>query len=105
MSVMNPYQVLGLDRSADEAAIRKRYLELVRLHPPDRDGERFAEIRDAYAQVRDPRARMESMILNYECTDSFQQVAVDLRARLGRSRLPIATLLALAEIKERHESP
>ena len=105
MSDTNPYQVLGLDRNADEATIRKRYLELVRLHPPDRDAARFSEIRDAYVQVRDPQTRLESMILSFESTDSFQQIAVDLRARLGRSRLPVATLLGLAEIKERHESP
>ena len=33
----DPYEVLGLPRTADEAETRPRYLELVRQFPPDRD--------------------------------------------------------------------
>ena len=40
----DPYEVLGLPRFADEAEIRRRYLELVRQFSPDRDPSRFAEI-------------------------------------------------------------
>ena len=38
----DPYGILGVPPGADEAAIRRRYLELVRQFPPDR--ERFAAI-------------------------------------------------------------
>ena len=37
ISVHDPWTVLNLDASADEAAIRSRYLELVRENPPDRN--------------------------------------------------------------------
>jgi curved DNA-binding protein CbpA len=48
------YDILGLTPNADEAEIRKRYLELVREFPPDRAPERFMAIRQAYAEVCDP---------------------------------------------------
>jgi curved DNA-binding protein CbpA len=93
----DPYDVLGLDRTADEAAIRRRYLELVREHPPDRSPERFAAIREAYDQLRDPAVRLGAQIFRIETSDSLDGIAADLRARLRAARFPVATLLALAE--------
>src|SRR3954469_17832060 len=93
----DPYDVLGLDRTADAAAIRRRYLELVREHPPDRSPERFAAIRAAYDQLHDPAIRLGAQIFRVETSDSLDGIAADLRARLRAARLPVATLLALAE--------
>jgi curved DNA-binding protein CbpA len=93
----DPYDVLGLERSADEAEVRRRYLELVRQHPPDRSPERFAAIREAYEQLRDPAVRLEAQIFRVETGDSLDGIAADLRARLRGARLPLPTLLALAE--------
>jgi curved DNA-binding protein CbpA len=95
----DPYEVLGLPRSADEAETRSRYLELVRQFPPDRDPSRFAEIRAAYDQVRDPVRRLEVQLLEGDSGDSIDAIAADLRATL-RDRLkhaPLPLLLALAE--------
>ncbi len=91
------YEVLGLSRDADEAAIRTRYLELVRESPPDRAPERFAAIRAAYDEVRDPARRLESQLFHVSMNDSIDAMVDDLRNRLARTRLPITTLLALAE--------
>ena len=93
----DPYDVLGVDRSADEAEIRRRYLELVRQHPPDRAPERFAAIRAAYEQLRDPVVRLEAQLFRVSTSDSLDGVAADLRARLRGARLPLPSLLALAE--------
>ncbi|MEZ6139435.1 MAG: J domain-containing protein [Zavarzinella sp.] len=49
----NPFAVLGMEVTTDTALIRKRYLELVRAHSPERDPERFSEISEAYNRVRD----------------------------------------------------
>lgn len=49
-----PYDVLGIPRDADEGAIRARYLELVKQYPPDREPERFREIRAAFEAMSDP---------------------------------------------------
>lgn len=95
----DPYDVLELPRDADEAAIRARYLELVRRFPPDREPGRFAAIREAYDAVRDPTRRLANLLFDVASTDSIDLVAADLRARLRDhlDRVPIDDLLALAE--------
>jgi hypothetical protein len=45
---------LGVSPDADEAQIRARYLELVKQYPPERDPEKFQEIRTAFDAVKDP---------------------------------------------------
>ena len=95
----DPYEALGLPRHAGEAEIRRRYLELVRESPPDRAPERFAAIRAAYDEVRDPGRRLMAQLFEVATSDSLDAIAADLRGRL-RARLerpPLDVLLALAE--------
>lgn len=94
----DPYETLGLSRTADEAETRKRYLELVREFSPDRAPERFAAIRAAYDEVRDPIRRLEAQILEIETSDNLDAIAADLRGRLRDhlDRLPLDALLGLA---------
>jgi curved DNA-binding protein CbpA len=94
----DPYEVLGLDSTADEAAIRRRYLELVRESPPDRAPERFAAIRAAFDEVRDPARRLQSLVLGWTTTDSLDAIATDVRARLEAERLPLDVLLRLSNL-------
>src|SRR3954451_2665639 len=94
----DPYETLGLPRHADEAEIRRRYLELVREFPPDRAPERFAEVRKAYEDVRDPSRRLEVRIFSTATSDSLDAIARDLRARLTAGRLPLDAVLALADL-------
>ena len=56
---MNPFAVLGLDETADDAAVRAAYLAAVRVHPPDRDPAEFQRIREAYDAIRDEDRRLE----------------------------------------------
>jgi curved DNA-binding protein CbpA len=93
----DPYEVLGLSRQADEAEARRRYLELVREFSPERAPERFAAIRAAYDQVRDPTRRLEAQIFELDAQDSVEAIIEDLRGRLLAQRLPTATLLEFAE--------
>ena len=58
--MIDPYETMGLSPQADEREIRDRYLDLVRQFPPDREPERFASIRAAYEQLRDPAVRLRS---------------------------------------------
>jgi curved DNA-binding protein CbpA len=92
------FEVLGLTKDAGEAEIRQRYLELVRAFSPERAPERFAAIHAAYSALRDPTARLESQLFSILCeSDSLDLLARDLRHRLGRVRLPVETLLSLAD--------
>ena len=54
------YEVLGLDRDADEKALKNAFRRLARKYHPDRSDEpdaedRFKEIQEAYAVLSDPR--------------------------------------------------
>ena len=55
--VRDPYGVLGLDRQASEAKIKRAYFQLVRQFPPEREPEKFRDIRTAYEQLRDAESR------------------------------------------------
>jgi len=93
----NPYEILGIDPASDDAAIRRRYLELVRRHPPDREPERFAAIRGAYDELRDPVARLRSKLFPLETHDTIDSILADVERRLRTARIPLKTLLSLAE--------
>ena len=92
------FEVLGLTKDASEAEIRQRYLELVRAFSPERAPERFAAIHAAYSALRDPTKRLDSQLFNFGCEgDSFDSLMSDIRQRLGRVRLPVQSLLSLAD--------
>lgn len=56
----DPYAVLGVERTSDEAAIKRAYFRLVREYPPEHAPEKFQELRAAYDQVRTAEARSQT---------------------------------------------
>jgi curved DNA-binding protein CbpA len=95
----DPFEIMGLAQGAGDDEIRSRYLQLVREFPPDRAPERFAQVRAAYDELRDPIRRLETQMFSLDTHDSFEALARDLRARILRPDLPVETLLSLAEIR------
>ena len=93
----DPYEILGLPRGAADDEIRSAYLRLVRESPPDRAPERFAQVRAAYDELRDPVRRLEARLFSLSDDDSMAKLTADLRARLIRPDLPAEALLLLAE--------
>lgn len=82
----DPFAVLGVDETAGDDEIRRRYLELVRRFPPDREPLPFQDIRSAYEALRTPRGRLEARLLG------TGGPAEDALARLTRACLqPTAT--------------
>ncbi len=57
--MIDPFAVLGLPPETDDAAIRRRYLELIKQCTPEQSPERFAEVRAAYEAVRTAEARVQ----------------------------------------------
>jgi hypothetical protein len=61
-TVPDPFQALGVSRSATDAEVRSAYRRLVQLHHPDHNNgsaesaRRFEEVQEAYAEVRRVRA-------------------------------------------------
>lgn len=46
------YEILGLKEGASQAEIKKAYFALVRKHSPEKDPDRFREIREAYEHLK-----------------------------------------------------
>ena len=93
----DPYEVLGVRRDADEAAIRRKYLELVRHHSPEHEPKRFAEIRAAYDQLRDPIVSLKNRLFNTEVSQTLDDLLAETRPNVRDRRIPTETLLSLAQ--------
>jgi len=95
--MIDPYEVLGVSADATEEQIRQRYLALVREFPPEQEPKRFAEIRAAYDQLRDPVASMERRLFDLTAVDTFDTLLAAERQRQRGKRLPTSVLLSLGE--------
>jgi curved DNA-binding protein CbpA len=93
----DPYQVLDLPTSADEAAIRKRYLELVKQYPPDRAPEKFAAIRAAYEALRNRDQRLSRQLFEVDHKTTLQTVVEEIACQAPRRRVSLAQLLTMLE--------
>ena len=74
------YEVLGVDKNADDAAIKKAYRQLAKkyhpdMNPGDKEAEaKFKEASEAYAVLSDPEKRRQY--------DQFGHAGIGLRAGL-----------------------
>lgn len=60
------YEILGLQPDAGDEQIRAAYLALIQKYPPERCPKEFERVRDAYAELRDPRERIRKLIESTE---------------------------------------
>jgi curved DNA-binding protein CbpA len=90
------YRILGVSPDMDDAAVRRRYLELVRQYSPEKCPQRFAEIREAYDQLRDPARRLERELFGAG-GETLDDIIAELRSKAQAVRIPTETLLSLAE--------
>ncbi len=90
----DPFEVLELPPDADDAAIRARYLELVRRWPPEQAPERFAAVRAAYEQVRDRDARLRHRLFDAGRATNIDGLIEEAVCRTRRRRVTLAELLS-----------
>lgn len=55
--MMNPYLILNVPLTANDAQIRAAWQRAVQEHPPERDALRFQQVQEAWQAIRDARAR------------------------------------------------
>jgi len=95
--MIDPYELLSVSPDATEEQIRQRYLALVREFPPEQEPKRFAEIRQAYDQLRDPVVSLQRRLFNVTAVDTFDTLLAAERQRQRARRLPTPVLLSLGE--------
>lgn len=72
------YEILGIDENADEKTIKKAYFKLVRTYTPEKDPERFQEIRAAYERLTEAAKFPENQItLEFPEDDNFAKKMFD----------------------------
>jgi len=91
----DPHIVLGLPADADDEAIRRRYLELVRQFSPEHHPERFAAIRAAYERLRDRNARVRYRLLEAGRKETIEFIVEEIACRSSRRRVSLKTLLSV----------
>src|SRR5690606_25534016 len=73
----DPYEVLGVPRDADAAAVKRAFRQQAMRYHPDRNPgdeqaeERFKELSEAYAVLRDPESRARYDRYGHETTGGF----------------------------------
>src|SRR5262245_23719938 len=92
----DPYAVLGLPADSDDAAIRQRYLELVRQFTPEHHPRRFAEIRAAYESLRDLDTRLRYRLFEAGKRETVDAIIEELTCRSSRRRVSLKQLLRVA---------
>jgi curved DNA-binding protein CbpA len=91
--VNDPYSVLDLPGDADDDAIRRKYLELVRRFPPEQNPERFAEVRAAYEALKDINSRVRHRLFERGRKESIDTLIEEMACRSPRQRVSLETLL------------
>ncbi len=92
----DPYAVLGVPADADDATIRRRYLELVKQYSPEHQPERFAAVRQAYESLRDLDTRLRYRLFEAGKNEGVEALLDEAAASSPRRRLSLQALLTAA---------
>lgn len=64
--MIDPYRILDVDPGETDESIRAAYLAAIRESPPERDRERFEQVRRAYEAIADHRRRLAHAL--FDCS-------------------------------------
>jgi curved DNA-binding protein CbpA len=97
--VNDPYAVMDLPADADDEAIRRRYLELVRQFTPEREPEKFAAIRSAYEALKDLNTRLRHRLFERGKAETIDVLIQEVACRSPRRRVSLDTLVQIAQAR------
>lgn len=86
---MNPYLVLGVPQNADDATIRRAYLDGIKLASPDSNPKRFQALSQAYEKIKDEGSRLRYFLFHTDCPAESPLDALRQHARMLRPIDPI----------------
>ncbi len=72
----NPYRLLGVSIDADDETVRGAYLAAIRACPPERDPQRFEQIRAAYEAIATQRERTSYALFDTRAPVAGEAVSV-----------------------------
>jgi curved DNA-binding protein CbpA len=72
--IMNPYEILGIDKNSTDSDIRKAYRKLAVQHHPDKggDAEKFKEVNNAYSILSDKQKKTQ-----YDSSGSYEYMNIN----------------------------
>lgn len=91
----NPFVILGIPETSDDAIIRKRYLELIQKYSPEHYPARFAAIRAAYEQIKDRDTRLTQRLFEAGQKDNLTDLLEEMECQITRTRVPLQKLITL----------
>jgi len=68
--MLDPYKILEVPQDASLGEIKKSYFRLIKHHPPEREPEKFKELRAAYEKLKNVLTRVETDILLFKEPES-----------------------------------
>lgn len=96
----DPFTVLGVPPDADDAAVRRRYLELTVQFPPEHQPVKFAAHRAAYEKIRTLDARARYRLFDRGTEDTIEAIIEEAECLTTRPRPSLDQLLAMVSPPE-----
>lgn len=99
------YEILGIGEDADEKTIKRAYFKLIREYSPEKDPERFQEIRAAYERLLEEKDKPKNNFqLEFPADDKFALSMFDqIQELLQEGDYAKASLTAKEGMKHYHE--
>ena len=97
--VNDPYDILGLPADADDEAIRRKYLEMVRQFTPEQSPEKFAQVRSAYEALKDLNTRLRHRLFDRGRRETIDVLIGEVACRSPRRRVSLETLLQVVQAR------
>ena len=73
----DPYQILGVTKTATQSEIKQAYFALIRQYPPETEADTFKLIRTAYEKIKSAKIRAETDIFLPQPPPAWQPPEID----------------------------